>query len=118
MGVRRGRTFGRTRKVAAQLAAQLPKSLSAQAELGYQGSVALDILAAKVIEQPTPLANHHEQPAAAVVIAFVEAKMLGQMVDSLGQQCHLHLGGPGVAFAMSELGNDLLCALHDAQNLK
>jgi hypothetical protein len=86
--------------------------------LRHQSSVAFDILTAKVIEQASPLANHHEQPAATVVIAFVEAKMLGEMVDALGQQCHLNLGGPGVAFAMSELGDNLLCALHDAQNLK
>jgi hypothetical protein len=86
--------------------------------LGYQGAVALNILAAKVIQEPTPLTNHHQQAATAVVIAFVEAKMLGQMVDPLGQQGHLHFGRPGVAFAMAELGNDLLCALHDAQNLK
>jgi hypothetical protein len=86
--------------------------------LGHQASVALNILAAQVIKQPTPLANHHEQTTAPVVIAFVKAKVLGQMVDSLGQQSHLHFGRPGVAFAMAELGNDLLCALHDARNLK
>jgi hypothetical protein len=86
--------------------------------LGHQASVALNILAAQVIKQPTPLANHHEQTTASVVVAFVEAKVLGQMVDSLGQQSHLHFGRPGVAFAMAELGNDLLCALHDARNLK
>jgi hypothetical protein len=86
--------------------------------LGHQASVALNILAAQVIKKPTPLANHHEQTTAPVVIAFVKAKVLGQMVDSLGQQSHLHFRRPGVAFAMAELSNDLLCALHDARNLK
>ena len=84
----------------------------------HQSPVALDILTPKIIEKTSPLTNHHEQSAATVMIALVEAKMLGQMVDALGQQCHLNLGGPGVAFAMSELGDDLLCALHDAPNLK
>jgi hypothetical protein len=86
--------------------------------LGYQGSVTLNILAAQVIKKPTPLANHHEQSAASVVIAFMKAKVLGEMIDSLGQQSHLHLGRPGVAFAMAKLSNDLLCALHDARNLE
>jgi hypothetical protein len=86
--------------------------------LGYQASVALNILAAQVVEEPTPLANHHEQTTAPMVIAFVKAKVLGQMVDSLSQQSHLHFGRPRVAFAMAELSNNLLCALHDARNLK
>ncbi len=58
------------------------------------------------------------RPTATVVIAFVEAKMLGEMVDPLGEQCDLDLGGSGVAFPMSKLGDDLLCGLHDARNLK
>jgi hypothetical protein len=86
--------------------------------LGYQCPVALNILAAKVIKEPAPLSNHHEQSPATVMVTLVQAKMLGQMVDSLGQQSHLHFSGSGVAFAVAEFGNDLLCALHAARNLK
>ena len=54
-----------------------PRLLATESELGYQGSVALNILAAQVIKEPTPLANHHEQTTATVVIALVKAKVLG-----------------------------------------
>jgi hypothetical protein len=86
--------------------------------LSYQGSIALNILAAEVIKKSPPLANHHQQTATAVVIAFVKAQVLGQMIDPLGQQRYLHLRRPGIAIAVAELGNDLLCGLHDARNLK
>ena len=66
--------------------------LSPQAELGYQGPVALNILAAKVVEETAPLTNHHEQAPATVVVALVESKMLRQVVDALGEQGDLHLG--------------------------
>jgi hypothetical protein len=75
-------------------------------------------LAAKVIKEPTPLANHHEQATAPVVITFVKPEMLRQMVDSLGEQSHLHFGRPGVAFAMAEFNDNFLSGLHDARNLK
>ena len=86
--------------------------------MGDQSPVTLNVLAAQIIEQPPTLANHHQKPPPAVVITFVEAKMLSQMVNPLGEQGHLHFGRPGVALAVAELGNDVLCCLHDAQNLK
>ena len=86
--------------------------------MGNQGSVTLNVLTAQIVKEPTTLANHHQEPPSSVVITFVKAKMLGQMVDPLGQQGNLHLGRPGVALAVAELGNDVLCCLHDAQNLK
>ncbi len=50
------------------------------------------------------------------MIALVGAKMLGEVVDPLGQQGNLHLGRPCVALVMAEFGNDLLGGLHNALN--
>ncbi len=92
--------------------------LSAQAELGDEIPVALDILPTEVVEQTSALANHQQQTASAVVVVLVLAKMLGQMVYPLGEHRHLNLWRTSVALVCAELGDDFSSCLHCAWNLK
>ena len=64
--------------------------LATQPQLGYQGPVSLHILPAEVVEETTPLTDHHEEPTPTVMVVLVLTEMLGQMVDSLAEQGDLH----------------------------
>jgi hypothetical protein len=57
-----------------------------QPQLGDEAPVSLHILPTEVVEETTPLTDHHEEPAPTVMVVLVLAKMLGQMVDSLAEQ--------------------------------
>jgi len=70
----------------------LPQELSAQAELGEDLSISIDVFALQVIEKPAALADHHQQAAPAVVVVLVGTEMVGQMIDAIAQQGHLDLG--------------------------
>ena len=70
--------------------------LAAQAETLDQGAVTLDVDAHEVVEQISSLANHLQQAAAAVMILVVGLEMLGQVVDPVGKDRDLYLGGTGV----------------------
>src|SRR5438128_8126305 len=82
-----------------------------QAELGDEGAVAVDVGALEVAEQAPALADHHQQPAARVVVLAVRAQVLGQVVDALGEQRNLDLGGAGIAILATELADQLLLLL-------
>lgn len=56
----------------------------------------------QVVEQTAALADHHQQAPTGSVIFFVTLQMLGQMVDALGQERDLHVGGTGVLFVRLE----------------
>src|ERR1700722_1592091 len=66
-------------------------SLPPNAEAADDGAVALDVVLAAVVEQPTTLADEFHQAASRVVVPFVTLQMLRQMVDPPRQQCDLHL---------------------------
>ena len=83
-----------------------------QPQLGDQGPVSLHILPTKVVEETTPLTDHHEEPAPTVMVVLVLTEMLGQMVDSLAEEGHLHFGGAGVALMGAVLGDDFRVCLH------
>src|ERR1700682_1649203 len=61
------------------------------------------ILGLQIIEQPPPLPDQLEQAAPRVVVFLVRFEMLGEVVDALGQERHLHLGGAGVSLVRPEL---------------
>ena len=88
--------------------------LSPQTQLRDQAAIPLDVLAAKVVEQPAPFSDHEEQPAAAVMIVLVVAKVPGEVVDPLGEESYLNLGRPCVAVVRAVFGNDLTGCLHCA----
>src|SRR6516162_7747428 len=73
-------------------------SLAAQAKALDQLPVALLILLLQIVQQPAPLADHHQQAAAGMEILLVRLEMIGQVLDALGQQRHLNLRRTRIAF--------------------
>jgi hypothetical protein len=61
----------------------------------------------EVIQKTAALADHFEQAAPGAVIFDVFLQMLGQVVDSLGEQGHLHISGPCVPLMNLEPFNRL-----------
>ena len=53
-------------------------------------------------------ADEEEQATTAVVVVLVLTGVLGEVLDALGEQRDLHLGGAGVALGRGVLGDDLL----------
>ena len=68
----------------------------AQLELFGDGLVTAHVRGLEIIQQAAALADHHQESAAGAVIFLVALQMLGQVVDALGEQRDLHVGGPGV----------------------
>jgi len=65
-------------------------------ELGDDGSVALDVGALQVIQQPAPLADQLEQPTPRVVVVSVRFEMVGEVIDPLAEDRDLDFGRSGV----------------------
>src|SRR5690606_40048747 len=85
-----------------------------EALLGDEGPVPRRVLATQVVEETRALADHQQQAAPAVVVVLVGSKVLGEVVDALGEQGDLDLRGCGVALVGAVLGNDLRCGFHHA----
>src|SRR5690606_26962650 len=64
--------------------------LFAQAELLDERVVAVHILPLEVIEQRTPLVDHHQQPTARMVVLVMLLEVLGQRQDPAGEDGDLH----------------------------
>lgn len=62
----------------------------AQSEIFDQPAVPVQVGSLEVFQQTTPLAYHAQQAATAVVILLVGPEMVGELVDPLRQQRHLH----------------------------
>ncbi len=60
--------------------------------------IARQVCIVEVLQQSAPLTNHFQEAAAGAVVLVVLLKMLGQMIDSLGQKSDLHVSGPCVLF--------------------
>ena len=82
--------------------------LLAQTQLGNDGAVTLDILLLEIVEKVSSLTDHLQQTAAGVMILLVDLHMLGQIVDPLGQDCDLYLGGTGIGVVGTVGGDDRL----------
>ena len=67
-------------------------ALPAQAELGDEGPVPIDVVAPQVVEQATTSTDEHEQPTARVMVLLVDLQVLREVVDPLGEDRHLNLG--------------------------
>src|SRR5215831_10204448 len=83
-------------------------NLSAQAQLPDERTVALDVRAGQVLQQPPAAAYEQQQPAAAVVVVLVHLEVLGQVVDPPGQQRDLDFRRTGVTLIRRVPGDDLL----------
>ena len=82
--------------------------LAAEAEIGDQRAVALEVGALEVAEQAAAAADQHQQAAARVVVLAVLAQVLGELVDPLGEQRDLDLGRAGVGVGPAVLADQLL----------
>jgi hypothetical protein len=61
----------------------------------------------QVFQKAATLTNEFQQPTAGMMILLVRGEMAGQLIDSLGDECDLNLGGTGIAFFLSELSDNL-----------
>ena len=73
------------------------KILLTDAQLGDDGAVALDVVLRHIVQQTAALADHLEQAHTAVVVLLVHLQVLGELIDALGEDGDLDLGGAGVA---------------------
>src|ERR1041384_1229508 len=71
---------------------------AAQLEPVDQLLVATGVLDLQIFEQAPALTDHHQQPAAGMEILAGGRKMLGEVLDPLGEDRALHFRGAGVAF--------------------
>ena len=83
-----------------------PRS-AAQAQLADQGGIAGFVLALEIVQQLAALCDHHQQTATRMVVFLVQLEMVGEFVDTLGQQCDLNRGRTGVALVLLEFFNDI-----------
>ena len=58
--------------------------------------IARQVRLVKIIQQATALPDHFQKATTRAVVLDVLLQMLGQVIDALGQQGHLHVGGPSV----------------------
>jgi len=70
--------------------------------------IAFNVRALQVIQQTSSLSDHFEQAAPRMIILFMSLEMLGQVVNSLTQQCYLYLGRTGVRVVGTEVRHNLL----------
>src|SRR5579859_1122972 len=85
------RTRGRTRLVP-------------QPELVDDLPVARQVGALEVVQEPTALADHLEEPATAVMVLAVAAEMIGERVDACAEERDLDLGRAEVRSVQLVLG--------------
>src|SRR5262249_51008803 len=79
---------------------------SANAELVDQVLVARFVGATQIVEKLTALADKLEQPTTRMVVLDVGFEMLGEIVDPLGQNRHLHFRRPGISGLLGVCLND------------
>ena len=105
------------------LEGRLPCSfLLADAELRDERTVTLDVGLLQVRKQVASVTDHHQKPAAGMVVLFVGLQVLGQIVNPLREHRNLDLRRAGVALMGGVFGhNGLLFFLghvfHLFQNL-
>ena len=81
--------------------------LLTKTQLRNDCTITFDIVLHQVAQQVTTAANHFQQTTAGMMVILVGLQMLGQVVDSSGQNGDLNLGRTGVALMQRVVGNDL-----------
>ena len=87
--------------------------LPAQTQLCDERPVSLYVLIFEVPEVSPAFADHHQQPSAAVVVLLVDLEMLGQVVDTLGEQRNLDFRRTGVVCMHAERFDNGLRVVHE-----
>src|SRR5688572_20908035 len=85
--------------------------LASDPELLDDDAIPLGFPVSQILQQPSPLADEHQQATARVMVLRVALEMLGQAVDAFRQQRDLHLGRTGVALVGTELLDQALLAV-------
>src|SRR6478736_5297899 len=70
--------------------------LLADSELADQVRIALRVLLLHIVEQPPPLADQLQQTPPRVMVFRVALEVLGQVIDALAEDGHLHFRRAGV----------------------
>ena len=70
--------------------------------------IALNVCTFQVIQQTPSLRDHFQQAAPRMIILLVSLEMLGQVGNSLAQQCYLYLRRSGIGFVGTEVRHNLL----------
>src|SRR6185436_2047851 len=76
------------------------RELVSETELLDQRAIGRQVAALQIGQQPPPGANHLEQASAAVMIFGMGPEVIGEGIDSLGQQGDLDPGRPGVVLTL------------------
>ena len=94
--------------------------LLADTETGDDGTVTLDVGVDEGVEKSLSLADHFQQAASGVVVVLVLLQMLGEVVDSLGENRNLHFGRTCVALVCGVLFDDgfFFCFQHSETPLE
>jgi len=95
-----------------QKAQKIAQALLAKLQLLGHGLVAVQVYRLEVIQETPPLADHHQQPTTRTVILLILLKMLGEMIDTLGEQSNLHVCRTGIALMELKITNRLCLGLH------
>src|SRR6185436_17607636 len=74
-----------------------------ESEVGDDLPITFEISPPQVVEESTPLTDHFEQPATAVVVLRVGAEVVGEIVDSFGEKGDLDFGRAGVSLGFAVL---------------
>lgn len=82
--------------------------LLSQTELFDDGTVTGDVLLLEIVEKVSSVTDHLQKASSRVMVVVVGAQMLGERVDTGGQNGDLNLGRTGVAFVRMVLFDDLL----------
>src|SRR5262245_43834400 len=81
------------------------RALLADPEAIDELPVPVGVVTLQVVEQSAALADHLEQAAPAVVVLQVGLEMPRELVDPVGEQRHLHVGGAGVGVVGAVVAN-------------
>jgi len=77
-----------------------PPLLLAEAQLRDDGPITLHVCLVQVGELSSALADHHQETTSRVVVFAVYAQVLSEVVDPLGKQSDLNLGGACVRWVL------------------
>src|SRR5690606_1491815 len=99
---------GLRKKFALSLDAAPGRNLAAQPQTLDQRAVALDVDVLEVAEEPAALAHEQQKPTTRVVVVLVLLEVLREVLDPLGEDRDLHLGGSGVCGVGGVLVDDRL----------
>ena len=70
------------------------------------GAIPVDVLGLEIVQEPTALADQHEQAATRMVILRVHLEVLGEIRNPFRKQSDLNFGRPGITGLPREFLHD------------